>query len=146
MRWLLVVALLGCSKKAEPPPGPAGPDPDIEAFINDMKTYGDKTLPIMAGFNGDCGALADQMLTLEPLAQKIRGRSAALESKQIAMKQRMGEVKGPMMQHYDEVLKPMGLTLADVEKKEAEIKAKCASDAKYHDAEERVGLMKKKSP
>jgi hypothetical protein len=145
MRWLLIVALLGCSKKTEAPPAPAGPDPDIEAFINDMKTYGDKTLPMMANFSGDCGALADQMLTLEPLAQQIRGRSAALESKQIAMKQRMGEVKGPMMQHYDEVLKPLGLTLADVEKKEAEIKAKCASDAKYHDAEERVGLMKKKS-
>lgn len=144
MRWLWLVIVVACSKSEAPPPA-AGPDPDIEAFIADMKTYGDQTLPMMAKFDGNCGALADQMLTLEPLAQKIRSRSAALESKQMQMKQRMGEVRGPMMEHYAEVLKPLGLTMADVEKKEAEIKAKCAGDAKYHDAEERVGLMKKKS-
>src|SRR5882724_8374426 len=145
-RWVLV-ALIACGgNKSEPPP--AAPDPEIEQFIADMKAYGDKSLPMMMKFDGDCGALADQMLTLEPLAQSILKRGTEIQSSpdgEAKMKLRMRDEKAPMMKHYDDLLKPLGATMADVEKKEAEIKAKCASDARYHEAEERTGIMKKKS-
>jgi hypothetical protein len=151
---VLVVALLAAcgSKKSDSAGGSgsaaAGPDPAVEQFIAGMKEYGDKMLPMMLSFTGDCGAIADQMLTLEPLAQSLRKMGGEIEAdpaRSVAMKARMRDAKGPMMEHYDQLLKPLGATMADVEKKEAEIKAKCAGDAKYHDAEDRVGIMKKKS-
>ena len=153
-RWVLVASIViaGCGKKADDGAGSASsaaaPDPDVEKFVAGMMEYGNKSLPMMMKFDGDCGAIAEQMLTLEPLAQSLRKLGTDLQAdpdKSIKMKLRMRDAKGPAMAHYDEVLKPFGATMADVEKKEGEIKAKCASDPKYQDAEERTGLMKKKS-
>jgi len=104
---------------------------------------------MLASFYGNCSAIADQMLTLEPLAQKIRATGAAIEAdpeRAQKKKQRIGEMKQGVMQHYEELLKPLGKTMADITKKEAEMKTKCAGDPKWEDAIERTGLMKKRKP
>jgi hypothetical protein len=145
-RLCLVLAIAAaCSKKPEPPAG----DADVEAFLADFIAYGDKSVVMLASFDGNCSTIADQMLTLEPLAQKIRTNGLAIEAdpaRAAKKKQRIGEMKQGVMQHYEELLKPLGKTMDDITKKEAEMKTKCAGDPKWEDAIERTGLMKKKKP
>ena len=109
----------------------------------DFQAYGDKAVPMLAKFNGDCGAIADQMLTLEPLAQKIRKEAGAIE--EVKLRKRTAEYRDKVTRHYEELAKSLGMTTADIDNKEAELKAKCSDDPKWKDAIERTGLMQKKS-
>ncbi len=146
---LILVLLAACSSKKSDAPAAGSGDAEIEAFLTDFLAYGDKSVVMLASFDGNCSAIADQMLTLEPLAQKIRARGTAIEAdpaRAAQKKQRIAEMKQQVMQHYADLLKPLGKTMDDIAKKEAEMKTKCAGDPKWEDAVERTGLMKKKKP
>src|SRR6476659_2940424 len=91
--WLAVtaaaaLALAGCEKEGGTGSGSSGSsaigsaasDPAIDALIADMGAYGEKSIPMLVKFDGDCGAIADQLLTLEPLAKSIRSVGAELEA------------------------------------------------------------------
>jgi hypothetical protein len=148
MRWWLLIAMLAACEKAHDHPAAAGSgsaDALVDGFTADMTEYGVKATPIMLAFNGDCGALADKMLVLEPLAQRIRARGTELEAdpaRYRTARERMRGMKAEVIAKYEAAIAPA--TMADAEKKEAEIKAKCRGDASYEAAMERVGLMKKK--
>jgi len=121
---------------------------DVDQLIADVMAYGDKTVPMMATWSGDCDALATKMLELEPLAQSIRVRTAAIEAdpaKKAALDAHKKDLPN-MMNHYDELLKPYGKTTADIDKAEDAIKQLCSSNPKYKDAEQRVGLKKRAHP
>jgi hypothetical protein len=133
----MVMVVTAC-EKASPPA-----DPAIEQFMADFEAYGDKSVVMLAKFNGDCSATADQMLTLEPLAKKLRAEGGAIEDAKLH--KRTAELKAKVMLHYEELLKPLNMTIDDISTKEAEMKAKCGNDPKWQDAQERTGLMKKKS-
>lgn len=159
--WIVVCLALvtGCEKDAKDPAKAAAPagsgsagsadvDAEIETFVAGMIEYGDKSLPILAKFDGNCGALADQMMALEPLAQSLRALGTRIELdpvRQGKLKARMRDAKDPVTKHYEETLAPYHLSLADLEKKDTEMKAKCAKDPRFIEAQERTGLMKKKS-
>lgn len=139
---LLCLVIAGCEKASAPAAGSG--DPALDQFMADFVAYGDKSVVILAKFDGNCAATADQMLTLEPLAQRLRSAGNTIGEAKI--KGRAAGLKDTVMKHYEELLRPLGLTIADLDKKEAEMKAKCGSDPKWQDAQERTGLMKKKRP
>ena len=131
----LIVLLLACSKGGNT-------EAEIDQLIADVTAYGDKTVPMMATWGGDCDALATKMLELEPLAGSIRARTALIDAdpaKKAALDARKKDLPN-IMKHYDELLKPYGKTTADIDKAEAAIKQLCSSNEKYKDAEQRVGL------
>jgi hypothetical protein len=137
---LLLALALGCGSKTQ---ASDATDSDIDKLIADVMAYGDKTVPMMATWGGDCDALADKMLALEPLADSIRARTAVIEADP-ARKAKLQALKkdtiAKVMSHYEELLKPYGKTTADIDKAEVAIKQLCSSNAKYKDAEQRVGL------
>ncbi len=146
--WLLV---LGCEKAEQAASGSgsgSANDTLIETFVADIDSYGQQTVPMLVKFDGDCDRFADQMLTLEPLVKTIRALGVQIEADpalHARMEERMRDARAPMMKRYEEQLKPLGLTTADVDKKEAEMKAKCAGNAKWADAQKRIGVMKRKA-
>ncbi len=139
--WICLV-LAACGGKKPEAPAAGSADPEIEAFVADFIAYGDKSVVMLAKFDGNCDAVADQMLTLEPLAQKLRVSGVTLD--EAKLRARLNAARADAMKHYEDMLKPMGLTMADLDKKEADMKAKCKGNPKYDDAVERTGLMKKK--
>jgi len=133
--WLLIV--IGCGSKTD------SSDAQLDELIADVMAYGDKTVPMMATWGGDCDALADKMLTMESLADEIRVRTAAIEAdpaRKAKLQAKKKETMAKVMAHYDELLKPLGKTTADIDKAEVAIKQLCSSNPKYKDAEQRVGL------
>jgi len=137
--WILLV--LGCGSKSE------STDADLDKLIADVMAYGDKTVPMMATWGGDCDALADKMLTLEPLALAIRAETEKIEAdpaRKAKLQAKKTETMANVMKHYDELLKPLGKTTADIDKAEVAIKQLCSSNPKYKDAEQRVGLKVRK--
>ncbi len=146
--WLLIAMLAACEKAHDAPPAAgSGSDALVEGLLSDMAAYGEKTLPIVVGFDGDCAKLADRMLTLEPLAKSIRARSEQLEAdpaRRAAARDRMMAMKDSVIARYEAVLKPLGKTLADMDASEKAMKDKCADDPRFRDAEQRTGLKKRK--
>lgn len=138
-RLVWILAFVASCEKDKP-----ASDPALDQFMADFLEYGERVVPMLAKFDGDCSAMADRLLTLEPLTKKIRAEGTALD--QTKIKQRAAESRDKIMQRYAELAKSLGMTTADIDKKEAEMKSKCASDPKWLDAQERTGLMKKKKP
>ncbi|MGE5185861.1 MAG: hypothetical protein ACM31C_27580 [Acidobacteriota bacterium] len=145
---LLAIIVAACEKAHDTPPAPgSGSDAVVEGLLADMAAYGEKSLPIVVGFDGDCAKVADRMLTLEPLAKSIRDRTDQLEAdpaRHAAARDRMKAMKAGVIARYEAVLRPLGKTLADVDAKQAEMKDKCADDPRFRDAEQRTGLKKRK--
>jgi hypothetical protein len=143
MKRLVLVLVLASCEKAAPPAA----DPLIDGLIGDLTAYGEKSVPMLAAFDGDCGAFADKMLALEPLAQAVRARQDQLEkdpARLAAARDRVKAETPAMKAHYEPLLKPMGMTIADIDRKEVELKTKCSDDPKYRDAEQRTGLRTRK--
>jgi len=59
---------------------------------------------------------------------------------------RMHQRRPAMMDRLHDQLKALGATAAELERKNAGAKAKCAADPAYLDAQERVGPRKRKPP
>jgi len=160
----LVAALCGCKKDHEAAPAPAplapaagsaaGPAPapapaDPAAFERVTKETLDYTyqmIPLLAGFDGDCDHQIAAMAKLEPLVDKIRADTAA------AGPDVDTRIKSYMMEHKQDVVDAINKQLdlakmsrADLEMKDADVKAKCGSNPKYQAEMNRIGVMKKKS-
>lgn len=112
-----------------------------------MLDYSDKMVPILIGFTGDCDATAKRMLGLEPLAKVIRAQGDALEADPAtrdAFREQMRATKDRALARLDARLKTLGATREDMDRKQAELKKTCGGNAAYLDAEQRVGLKKRK--
>jgi len=143
--WLLLLALAAC-KKSSPASEPAPTDHDVElsTLAADMVAYTKQLPTILQAFDGDCAAHATRLLTLEPQAQSIRGRAVALSPEDNkSVRARMAARKAEILAEIDADLAAKHLTRADIEAKEAAVKAACDTDPKVKDAMTRVGLFKK---
>lgn len=121
-------------------------DAAIDGIVDDMMAYTEKVLPLLAAFDGDCAAQGERMLELEPLAQKIRVAGSALEAdpaKRAAFRAKMQSKRPEVMAKVSAKLAAAGLTEADMDRREKELKEKCANDASFQQAMKRVGLRKK---
>jgi len=160
----LVAALCGCKKDHEaapapaplapaagsaaaPAPAPAPADPAaFERVTKETLDYTYQMIPLLAGFDGDCDHQIAAMAKLEPLVDKIRADTAA------AGPDVDTRIKSYMMEHKQDVVDAINKQLdlakmsrADLEMKDADVKAKCGSNPKYQAEMNRIGVMKKKS-
>ncbi len=152
-----VVLFVGCKKDHKDDPAQQTPvvapgsaatppnDPEFLAMTQNILGYTSSMVPVLASFDGDCKAHVQRMLTLEPMALKISAYADAHPEFD-------GQMKAWMMAHRTEVGMKMEqaviatkLSKLELGKKEADIKAKCASDPAFQDAMNRIGVMKKKS-
>lgn len=150
---LVLLCLAGC-ERAEPTVAerrelqPLPVDP-IDSVVADTLTYVDQLPGILIAFDGDCGAHATRLLTLEPLVASIRKRSEELRASRAdadkVLKDRLMTHKTETLGKLDDELRAKGLTRADVEAKERAVKAACDADPRVKDAMDRVGLFKKKT-
>lgn len=151
LRSLLVIGCLSACERAEPTPAAPPPVPadKLDGIVDDTLTYMDQLPPILLAFDGDCGAHATRLLALEPLVASIRKRSdellAANPDSPQQLKDRLMTHKTATLAKLEEQLRAKGMTRADVEAKEREVKTKCAADPRVKDAMDRVGLFKKKT-
>lgn len=145
--WLLIIALVACEKsKPAPSPEPVDHDTELSALAADMIAYTKQMPGILQEFAGDCPAHATRLLVLEPLARSIRTRAGALTPDETkSVRERIAARKVEILAQIDADLAAKHLTRADIEAKEAAVKAACDNDPQVKDAMDRVGLFKKKS-
>jgi hypothetical protein len=144
MNWLFVCTCLmaACGK----PSGASAVDPDVEALISDTTAYDEKYDVIVVKFAGDCGAAADQLLTLEPLARSIHAHLAAIEGspprRRTLLERNMAARPGNSQRH-DALLKRLGATEGDILHNEPAMLEGCANDPKFRDAKARASRSEK---
>jgi hypothetical protein len=120
----------------------------VDAMVNEMTELTEQMVPLLAAFDGDCAAQAKRMLTLEPLAGKLRASVAALDAdpkRQAAVRAEMQSRKAESDAKMQAKLAAAGTTEAELRKKGEDMDAKCGSDPGFQDAMKRAGVRKKKS-
>jgi len=169
MRTVLLVALVlasGCKKDHEaapaptplapvtgsgaapaPAPAPAPADPAaFERVTKETLDYTYQMIPLLAGFDGDCDHQIAAMAKLEPLVDKIRADTlAAGPDIDVRIKSYMMEHKQEVVDAINKQLELAKMSRADLEMKDADVKAKCGSNPKYQAEMNRIGVMKKKT-
>lgn len=167
MRTVLLAALVlasGCKKDHEaapepaplapvagsaeaPPPAPAPADPAaLERVTKETLDYTYQMIPLLAGFDGDCDHQIAAMAKLEPLVDKIRADTlAAGPGIDVRIKSYMMEHKQEVVDGINKQLELAKMSRADLEMKDADVKAKCGSNPKYQAEMNRIGVMKKKT-
>jgi hypothetical protein len=159
MRFAFALAILvACNtpSSSDPTPAPATPagsakpappDPAVVQAVADMAQYTVDMMPIMIPWDGNCDAHIKRMLAIEPFVKSLRDRAAALsEDQQAEVKRELGDHRDEILAKVDAQLAAANMRRADIDKREAEIKAKCGADARYQDAMDRIGVFKAKSP
>lgn len=130
-----------------PAPAPAPGDPAaFERVTKETLEYTYRTIPLLAGFDGNCDHQIAAMAKLEPLVDKIREDTAAAGADVDT------RIKSYMMEHKQEVVDAINKQLelakmsrADLELKDSDVKAKCGTNPKYQAEMNRIGVMKKKT-
>ncbi len=148
----LVAVLAGGCKKSDTSAasgsgsGSGSADVEVDAMVNEMSEFTERMVPLILAFDGDCAAQAKRMLTLEPLATKLRASVAALDAdpaRQAAVRAQIAGRKADSDAKMKATLSAAGATDADVTKKGADMDAKCGSDPAFQDALKRAGVRKK---
>jgi hypothetical protein len=161
-RTLLALLALAACEKATPAktadgsnagPGSAAPasaaKPLIKQITTDSLAYSSASLPVMMAFDGDCKAQIDRLLTLEPLAKKIRAATTQLvaldPAGQADVKAELMKHKAPAMAELTSWLDDHHATMADADAKEQAIRKACGDDPAFGAAMDRVGVFKKRT-
>jgi hypothetical protein len=147
MRVVIVVAwfVVACERSESSKPHEGSGSSELDVLVDDTVRYAEQMAPALLGFDGDCGKLAERMLTVEPLALSLRTRISALSADDRAsFDARLKAMKSDVMTKFDKQLAAMGKTRDDVDRKEAEAVAACKDDPRVTAAMDRVGVFKRK--
>ena len=128
---------------------PAPVDPTLmDAVIADVMDFTLRMVPVLHGFDGDCGKQAERLLTLEPLVQRIWTQSAAIAEASATgvsqMQRRIREQSTSMVPRIDAELARLHTTREQINEQEKKFGAACANDPRVQDAQERIRLFKKR--
>ena len=162
LAMILATSMFGACKKSAPPPEPA-PDPGSAApvapvapkvdrvvydrLLGNVLQYTYDMIPLLASFDGDCSAQIERMKKFEPLVQKIRDDEVQMDANfEDRIKQHMRDHKDEIVAKIEAQLVAVKMTRPELEAKEADLKAKCASNPAYAAEMDRIGVMKKRRP
>lgn len=122
----------------------------LDAIIRDVNEYTLKVTEIWVGDEVPCDEMAKRFLVLEPLATSVRTKWAEAVAKssnadlaEQMIRERIKAEKPTMMPKIEARLADKGLALADLDKREAQLLARCGSHAELAEARDRVGLFKR---
>ncbi|MEO8840949.1 MAG: hypothetical protein ABI591_02465 [Kofleriaceae bacterium] len=157
----IVLAFAACKKAAAPEPKPepvgsgsavavvAPPTGDTAAdqtLRDEIMSYTFEMVPLLAAWDGDCTKQIERMKQLEPLVQQIRKDEAKVAPGfDDRIRQYMMAHKAEVVGNMQAAVAATKLSQAQLEAKDAEIKAKCTGQD-YADEINKIGVMKKQRP